>query len=26
LIALRGAYVIFCPINSSTHLAILPSA
>jgi hypothetical protein len=26
LIALREAYVIFCPINSSAHLAILPSA
>ena len=26
LMALRGAYVMFCPINSSAHLAILPSA
>jgi hypothetical protein len=26
LIVLRGAYGMFCPINSSAHLAILPSA
>jgi hypothetical protein len=26
LMALRGAYEMFCPISSSAHLAILPSA
>jgi hypothetical protein len=26
LIALRGAYATFCPINSSAHWVILPSA
>jgi hypothetical protein len=26
LIVLHGAYVMFCPINSSAHLAILHSA
>jgi hypothetical protein len=26
LMVLHDAYVIFCPINSRAHLAILPSA
>jgi undecaprenyl pyrophosphate phosphatase UppP len=26
LIVLRGVYIMFCPISSSAHLVILPSA